>query len=162
MSSSLSCGRSSVIDLASIDLPVPGSPIIIMCLRCSAALRITTEPASCPMTWSTNLSGIGTSSVVLKSILLTHSSIGVSFNSMFSDGSGLQTVTITSSSSETESASSEAVVSDTSSSVTIYPHTQSILGVWQTPWGFARSILQYSLLVLVAVIRPLLHCPACR
>ena len=133
MSSSLSWGSNSVIDLASIDLPVPGSPIIIMCLRCSAALRITTEPASCPITWSTSLSGIGTSSVVLKSILLTHSSTGVSLSSIVSEGSGLHTVTITSSSEESKSSSCEAVVSGTSSSVTIYPHTQSILGVWQTP-----------------------------
>ena len=92
-------------DLASIDLPVPGSPIIIMCLRCSAALRITMEPASWPMTWSTSLSGIGTSSVDLKSILRTHSSTGIEFNSIFSEASGLQIVTISSSSSGTCSSS---------------------------------------------------------
>ena len=41
-----SMDQSSSAKRSNIDFPVPGSPIIIMCLRCSAAFRITTEPAS--------------------------------------------------------------------------------------------------------------------
>ena len=116
-----------------MDLPVPGSPIIIMCLRCSAALRITIEPASCPITWSTNLSGIGTSSVDLKSTPRTHSSIGVKLISILSAASGLQIVTISSSISGVESCCSESGVSTISSPLTISPPTQSVLAVWHTP-----------------------------
>jgi hypothetical protein len=41
MSWSSSLGRSSAMALASIDLPVPGDPIIITCRRWMAAFRIT-------------------------------------------------------------------------------------------------------------------------
>ena len=133
MSSNLSCGSNSVIDLASMDLPVPGSPIIIMWRLCSAAFLITTEPASCPITWSTSRSGIGTSSVVEKSTLLTHSSIGVSLISRLSPDSGLQIVTISSSKSSASGWLSDLSDSATSSPVTSYPHTRSVLAVWQAP-----------------------------
>ena len=63
---------------ASIDFPVPGSPTMIMCLLCSEAFLTTMEAASCPITWSTSLSGIGTCSVDSMSRSLIQSSTGVS------------------------------------------------------------------------------------
>src|SRR6267143_2960880 len=69
-------GSSSVIDRASIDFPVPGSPINITCRFCSEALRITSTACSCPITWSTSRSGILTSAVDRKSTLLIQESTG--------------------------------------------------------------------------------------
>ena len=84
ISSKCSLGRNSVIDLASMDFPVPGSPTIITCLLCSAALRITIAAASCPITLSTNFVGIGTSAVDSILISLIHSSTGMSHISSLS------------------------------------------------------------------------------
>ena len=50
MSSNCSLGKNSVMERANIDLPVPGSPTMMTCLLCSAALRTTIEAASCPIT----------------------------------------------------------------------------------------------------------------
>ena len=50
MSSSLSRGRNSVMERASIDLPVPGSPTMMTCRLCSAAFLTTIEAASWPIT----------------------------------------------------------------------------------------------------------------
>src|SRR5437016_14510272 len=69
-------GSISVMERASIDFPVPGSPINITCRFCSEALRITSTACSCPMTWSTSRSGILTSAVDRKSTLLIHESTG--------------------------------------------------------------------------------------
>ena len=92
-SSKTSFGNNSVIDLANIDFPVPGSPIINICRLCSAAFFITTEPVSCPITWSTKVSGIGTSSVEEKSTPSIHLSTDSDIISSVPVGSGAQMVT---------------------------------------------------------------------
>src|SRR5205807_1931507 len=76
MSCRSSRGSISVMERASIDFPVPGSPINITCRFCSEALRITSTACSCPMTWSTSRSGILTSAVDRKSTLLIQESTG--------------------------------------------------------------------------------------
>ena len=63
-------------ELASMDLPVPGSPISITCLLCDAAFLMTSTAASCPMTLSAIMSGISSSSVELKFSPSIHSSTG--------------------------------------------------------------------------------------
>ena len=69
-------GRNSTIELASMDFPVPGSPISITCLLCDAAFLMTFTAASWPMTLSAIMSGISTSSVDLNSSFTIHSSTG--------------------------------------------------------------------------------------
>src|SRR6266705_2929703 len=76
MSLRSSRGRSSVIARASIDFPVPGSPMSMTCRFCSEAFRMTSTARSCPITWSTSLSGILTSAVLRKSTLLIQESTG--------------------------------------------------------------------------------------
>src|SRR5437867_13007591 len=68
-------GRSSVIDRASIDFPVPGSPIRRTCRVCSDAFLMTSTEDSCPMTWSTRRSGILISAVLRNSWLRIHKSM---------------------------------------------------------------------------------------
>ena len=74
MSCRSSLGRYSTIELASMDFPVPGSPMSITCLFCEAALRMTSTASSCPMTLSAIRSGMWICSVEVKVCLSAHSS----------------------------------------------------------------------------------------
>ena len=74
MSCSSSFGRYSTMELASMDLPVPGSPISMTCLFWEAALRMTSTASSWPMTLSAIRSGIWICSVEVKVCLSAHSS----------------------------------------------------------------------------------------
>src|SRR3990172_4527046 len=78
MSCSSSRGRSSVIARASMDFPVPGSPMRRTWRFCSDAFRITSTAAPCPMTCSTSRSGTRMSAVLRKSSCRTQSSTAVS------------------------------------------------------------------------------------
>ena len=76
-------------EFASIDFPVPGSPISIICLFWAAAFFMTSTALSWPMTRSDIFCGTSTSFVDLNSCFSIHSSTVTSertrsFSSLFS------------------------------------------------------------------------------
>lgn len=72
MSSSSPVGRNSVMARATIDFPVPGSPMSMTWRFCSAAFLMMSTVLSCPMTWSIRRSGTSISSVVLNLAFFIH------------------------------------------------------------------------------------------
>ena len=76
ISSSSPVGRNSVMARATIDFPVPGSPISMTWRFCSAAFLMMSTVLSWPMTWSMRCSGTSISSVVLNLVFFIHWLIG--------------------------------------------------------------------------------------
>ena len=98
---------------------------------------MTIEPASCPITWSTKFSGIGTSSVVSKFTELIQSLTLSANTSSLPVGSGAHMVTSSSAASGTSTESSDTYIPPHYSPLWVY-NTKIIVN-FQPHWLFIRS-----------------------